>query len=314
MIKVASKAKRKLKKESRKRLIFYIVGMSVFVVQFLVYYVWANIGSITLAFQKLEVVDGNSVYIFNGLNNFKEVLSDFANPDKKYVITGIFRGILIFILQSPILLISSFFAYYIARKLPCGKFFQIMLFAPGIISGIIFVSMYKYFVCDCVPAIYRLITGKTIPSLLDTGNTNITFIVILIYSLLMSFGSGVFYIASAMSEISDSIKDAAQIDGVTPFKEFIYIYFPLSWEIISINWILSLSGFLLADIGLFTFYSTAAPTEIYTLGYYMTLITVSSTPATYPYIAALGLMISAISIPVTLISRKVANKISERWN
>ena len=46
----------------------------------------------------------------------------------------------------------------------------------------------------------------------------------------------------------------------------------------------------------------------------MTLITVSSTPATYPYIAALGLMISAISIPVTLISRKVANKISERWN
>ena len=87
----------------------------------------------------------------------------------------------------------------------------------------------------------------------------------------------------------------------------------MSWQIISISFITSFAGFMTADVGLFTFFGTGAPEEIWTLGYYMNLITVNSTQADYPYISALGLLISLITIPVTLGSRRLSDKISKRW-
>lgn len=302
-----------IRRMSKRRKLFYIFGLSIFVVQFAVYYVWANITSITLAFQKYELIDGNGVYLFSGFSNFIEIFKDFSAPENAYLIRAILRGILIYVLNSPVLFIAAFFSYYISRRMPGGRFFQIMLFAPGIVSGIIFISMYKYFVCDCIPAVWHLITNQTIPPLLDTGNTDVTFFVILLYSLLMSFGGGVLYITSAMAGISDSIIEATRLEGATPFKEFISIYFPLSWQTISISLIMSVSGFITADIGLFTFYGNAAPQDIYTLGYYMTLITVTSTPKTYPYIAALGILISCITIPITLLTRNLSEKLNKKW-
>ena len=292
------------------KLVFYILGLSIFVVQFLVYYVYANFSSITLAFQKLVLIDGNSKYIFNGFENFKEIFTDFSQPNTQ---SYIFRGILIFIMNMPTLFIASFFSYYIARRFPAGKLFQVMLYIPGIISGLVFTSMYKYFMCDCIPAIWKSFTGETILPLIDPSNTVSTFICTWLYSFILSFGGGVLYITSSMASISQSVVEAVKIEGAKPFKEFTSIYFPLSWQIISISFITSFAGFLTADVGLFTFFGTGAPEEIWTLGYYMNLITVNSTQADYPYIAALGLLISAITIPVTLASRRISDKISKRW-
>lgn len=296
----------------RRRLIFYILGVSLPLLQFAIMYIYVNFDALMLSFQKYEMFgDKGGTYIWNGLNNFKDVFNAFKTTP--YLRAGIWRGFLIYLFTVAQIPIYIMVAWYAVKQKPFATAAHIILYIPGILSSMVTASITKYALCEAAPAIVKLLTGEVIPSLLDSGDYMQTFWVILIDGFLMGVTANLLIYAGTMNSISDSVLEAAELDGVTQWQEFWHIYLPLISPTIVTFFILSLSTVLTADIGLFAYFGEAAPTDLYTVGYYMTLLTKNATYSTYPYLSALGMCITAIVIPLTIFGRKLCNRITRRW-
>lgn len=63
-----------------------------------------------------------------------------------------------------------------------------------------------------------------------------TMLMIYLYNILMGFGTNVLLLSSAMSSVSDSIVEAAQLDGANNLQLFWHVVFPQIWRsIIPVN-------------------------------------------------------------------------------
>lgn len=305
--------KRNVKSEARNRLIFYILGMTVPLIQFIIFYFVVNANGFLLSFQKYEMYGNNAgTYVFNGLNTFRDVIMDFVNL--KYLRDGIWRGLLSWLLNQAFFWLSTFLAYYIAKGFRLSRTYQVILMLPGIVSSLVMMVTYKFFVCECIPALWEDITGNSIPSLLDTGETRTTLIVIIFYYCYSIFGSNILLLTSVFSDVSFDIREAAQLDGITPFREFWLVFLPICWPTVSTFVILSLNSLLSSGYGLYPFYGEYAPTDTYTLGYYITMRTQTGDLKDYPYLAALGNLISVITIPIALFVRSFSKKLEKKYN
>ena len=130
-----------IERKDKKKLLFYICGISLPVLQFVIFYVFVNFNSIILAFQNWNIVDG---YTFS-LSNFTDVFHDifvgseefslkfaFINSFKYYVVSLIFctgLGVL--------------FSNYIYKKNFGSRFFQIILFLPKILSSVVIKTLFS---------------------------------------------------------------------------------------------------------------------------------------------------------------------------
>ena len=125
---------------------------------------------------------------------------------------------------------------------------------------------------------------------------------IFIYYILISFGTSVILYSGAMSGISKDIIEAANLDGATGFKEFIYISLPGVYPTIIVLTLAKLTGFFTNKLNLFSFYGTAAEYKNYTIGYYLFKNTYGdlATMSVFPYLSAMGLVFTIIIAPITI--------------
>lgn len=299
-------------KNKRKDLIFYCVGISLPILQFLICYVYLNIDMFVSAFREYHFVGNTMQYVFVGFKNFKAVVESFTQND--FMKSAFLRGLAVYgvgLLRFPFEILVG---YYIARKFPFGKSFHIILYLPGLLSGMVMALTYKYFLCECVPEIVRLITGKEILSLLDSGNSVQTFVSIWAYGFFVGVTGNVLLIGGAINSVSESVSEAASLDGASETRQFFSIYVPLIFPTIITFLILSLSGIFLADIGLYPYFGEYAPREIWTTGYYLTMrIQTADIYRDYPFLAAFGWLITFITIPVVAVGRFLLNKINAKF-
>ncbi len=298
---------------NRKKLRFYLIGLLPFLIQFLIFYVYVHIDAFVLAFQKYETFGPNAgKFVFNGLENFKQVIGDFT--EHAYLREGIWRGVLIYLFGLAQLPLHLFVAWYAVKKKPLITFAHIALYIPGVMSGAVYASIAKFTFAEGIPSVVELITGNAIPSLIDSGDHMVTFWTILINGFVIGITGNMLIYAGTMNSISDSVIEAAELDGVTQLQEFYYIYLPLISPTVMIFFLMGLPGIFTADIGLFAYFGENAPANLYTLGYYMTLLTKRATNQTYAYLSALGMLLCAVTIPLTLTARKLGNKFTERFS
>ena len=165
----------------RKKLIFYVCASILPIIQFIIFYFIVNFSSFTLAFRQYDkwMNNGRGGWIWTLTGNFSDVVDVFKNP---YMVGAIFRGIGIYVVQQLTFFISIFFSYYITKRYLGAKAFQLILFLPSIISGMVMMVMYKNFVTEALPEVVRMLSGKTITGLLDTTNYSQTFVVIWFYT------------------------------------------------------------------------------------------------------------------------------------
>jgi len=297
----------KVKKSSmmtkrRSRLIFYCCGLALPLLQFAIFYIYINFNSFVLAFQKYDYDKG---YIMYGAKNFIKLFNDFKTDPMFLFATK--NSLLIFVIGFLFGTIGAvFFSYYIFKNLPGSTLFKVFLYLPNILGGIVIVIMFMYFAENAVPELVKLVTGKEIQGLL--ANTDIRQGVILFFCIWSGFGTSVLLYSSAMSGISDSILEAAQLDGITPLKELVLIVVPHIWNTFVTFAVSSVVGIFTNQMHLFTIYSESAPPDLYTFGYYMFRSIRMAGYTEYPYLAALGLMMTAVAVPITLTTRWAMNK------
>ena len=107
--------------------------------------------------------------------------------------------------------------------------------------------------------------------------------------------------------IPDSVIEAGQLDGITSFKELVYVITPLAWPTLSTLFILSFVGVFGA--GGPQFYFTDGNYDTQTISYWIFLQVKNHASTNYP--CAVGLFFTTIGVPLTIGVYKLADKIQE---
>ena len=199
------------------------------IVQFAIFYVGVNFNSLLLAFKDYTYIQELSKfeYTFAKLDKFKQVISELTtDPRLKAAVPNSLKLYFIgLIISSPL---SLFFSYYIYKKKFARSFFRIALFLPSIISPIVLAVMFNNFAEEALPEYMLKWIGFECPSLLQSPKTRFT--TLIFYNIWVGFGTSTLLYSSAMSGIDNEITEAAQLDGCTGIREFIYIVFPLIYR------------------------------------------------------------------------------------
>lgn len=228
------------------------------VLNFIIFYFYVNIDSILLSFQKF---DGSFT-----LENFKWVFEELGSENS--VLKEAFKNTLIFFFTDYIVvrIVTLVMAYFFYKKIAGYKFFRVLYYVPNILSAVVMTAIYDGFIGPSGP-VYQVLeswTGIQYEFLFDSRYVMYALIV---YKLWLAFGTGTIMLTSAMGRIPEEITEAAILDGVTPWKEFVKIIFPLIWPTLSTLMITGLAGILGADANILLF--TQGKYGTYTINYWM---------------------------------------------
>ncbi len=293
----------------KKKLAFYLSIIILPMIQFVIFYIVVNANTFVLALQDYEYTDsGELVSKFVWFDNIGAVLKDmFTKPVFLHAIRNSFVAYLIGLVFSTVL--SLLFSYYIFKKCPFANGFKVLLYLPNIVSVMVLSVMYNFLLNRGIADVFnRANPGMEMLGLLKDPNTR--FGAVMFFCVLVSFGSNVLIYSGSMSGISPSILEAGEVDGVNGAQEFFLIVLPQVYPMLVTFLVAQLATIFTNQINLFNLYGLEAEYDVYTFGYYMYReITYNLNDLTkYPYLSALGLLLTAIAVPVTLGARALLNK------
>jgi len=299
---IQKKSRKKLNKK-QKDLIFYIAVLAFPIIQFSIFYLDVNFNSILLSFRSYDVMNGT--YIWAGLDNFKMVFSDLMSDA---IFSIAFKNSIIAFIFGMIFgtLFGLIFSYYIYKKFFGHRLFKLLLFMPSIISTVVMVTIFMQFVESGIPNIFNQLFGWRIQGLL--GNPDSTFVTILFYNVWIGFGVSSLLYVSAMNNINVSVIEAAKIDGVSTTQEFVHIIMPLIWPTFTQFFVVSVGGIFMNQLSLYAFYGQGLEIRLYTFGYYLYKGVLLAANADLPYLATVGLVLTMVTIPVTLLVKWALQK------
>ena len=301
--------KKRLTPRVKSRLIFYWAMLALPLICNVLMYVVVNLNAILKAFQRYDYGITGYEVSFAYFDNFRVALQFLKDTD--YMITN---SIIVWLISTGVgMSLSLVFSFHIYKKYVMSGFFKTMLFLPQIISAMVLSLLFKY----CVTGVYsyfaELITGEYKLGLLD-GDLDTQFNTILIYHVWISFGVRVLMFSNGMSGIDESIVEAAELDGAGTVQEFVHITLPMIYPTIVSFFIISLISIFTEQMHLFGMYGIGAK-EIGTLGYYLYVQTLSGSEVasagyySYSELSAVGLILTAIAIPLILGSKKLMYKL-----
>lgn len=285
----------------RRSLLFYSLMIAWPVLQFCVFYIGVNFNSVLMSFKDFK----NTTDYDWSLRNFKEWL-DFDDTTYGALIPGALKislkayAISLFIG----LPMGLFFSYYIFKKLPGSGFFRVILFIPTICSSIVLITIYRLFVNNVV---YEIAQDLGIaPEFKFLDDTSTRFTTMMVYNVFVSFGTSVLMYSNKMSSISPEIIESAQLDGAGQFTEFFHIVLPMSFSTISVFLITGIAGIFTNQINSFAFLvGKRGESDTLTLGYllYHKTKAAGQNDWEYPSIAALGILMTLVVLPLTFLAR-----------
>lgn len=300
-------------KAKKNHLFFYLSIIVLPLIQFAIFYIYVNANSIFLAFKKYSYNDsGNLVTQIVWFDNIVEVFKGLVSKDTVY------EDIFLISLKNSLLFYAVFFifgtvigilfSYYIYKKRFAYKFFKIFLYLPNIISGMVIAIVFRYFIIDCIPEIWQKLFG------IDLGegfpSSELMFGLIIFYNIFIGYGGSVLIYSGTMSGVSDSCIEAAQLDGVNAFQELWHVVLPHIYPTFATLTVAGVATIFTGQLSLFNFYGLEAPKEYYTFGYYI-YISVQKAAGDYMYytgLAAIGVVLTAICIPLTFAVRYCMGK------
>ena len=95
-------------------------------------------------------------------------------------------------------------------------------------------------------------------------------------------------------------------------QELWYIVIPCIWPTFVTFMIVSIVGIFTNQMSLHTFFGVHAESKLYTFGYYLYKEVLIAEQFQYPYLSAMGMLLTAVAIPITLIARYLFNKLGPK--
>lgn len=301
---VKRKKIRSMRSVKTQDLLFYLSLIAWPVIQFLIFYVAMNINSIMLSFQDWDAELQR--YVWVGLDR---ILLVFQRISSNAMFATLFRNsAIIWIFNLTVgLFLGVVVAYYIYKKCWGWNFFKVLLFAPAVISGLVILSIFKQLADAGLPVVLEKLTGRHYVGLLTNADT--AFVTILIYNVWFGVGGNMLLYLGTMDRISDSVIESARLEGAGFLREFFSITMPLIYPTFVVFVTVGFASFFGNDMGLYAIYGIEADSRLNNIGYYLYVAVLQGTRSDYTFLSAMGLVFTAVVIPVTLLFRWGLNKI-----
>lgn len=280
--------------------VFSLLGIPILF--FLVFWLYVNLDSLALSFQREKYVLGQGKQLYFTLENFKMVFEQFFHKGDLLIA---FRNTILFYLVALLIVlpISVLMAYFVYKKIFAYQFFRTIAYLPNIICSSALVVLFKYtFMAGGPYETWMHWLNKTYdnPLMMDGAIKYL-----LIYNVIFGFGGNMVVLGGAMNSISQDVLEAGKIDGCNWFQELIKLIIPMIWPTISTILVLSFAGILSSTGPILAMtggdYNTA--TLSFLLYGYATGAVQSISQDIY-YASAIGLVMTIVTFPIVLVMRK----------
>lgn len=285
------------------------------VAHFLVFYVYINFNSFVLAFtQYKKTSEGILVKSFAGFSNFVKGFGELTKYPYRIKNSLIFTAGNIF-LVTPLTLLFSFYIY---KKGPCSGFFRVVLYVPQILSEVVIGLIYVKLCNSVIPSFAKQVLGiETITGLLENPATSLYFV--FFFNTLFWFGVNMLLYSNTMSAINESVIESCHLDGANRIQEFWYIVLPMIYPTLITMFVVMISCTFTEQFRMFTLFSNRGD-SIGNIGYFLYLqvqksdvwVPEGTTYVPYTILSAIGLILTAIVLPATLIIKKLLTKYGPR--
>ena len=282
------------------------------IIHFLLFWVYVNFDSLTIAFQNEATGEW-------GFSNFERFFTQFkrdwaADGAVKTSIENTFITAFInMFINEPMLIFAT---YILFKKYFGHMIFRVGFYIPAIVGTTVSAIMLQYILGATGPvAIWGNALGFPISNeVLQSGflnNFTTARSTFHITSMLGLSGASIVILTGAFQKIPRDLFDVGKLEGIGIFTEFVYLILPCAWSTIGVMWIMTFASVwgsynrvLLLTGGL---YKTG------NFAYYMFSASLGATQGTesYNYPAALGLLLTVVVAPLTLLLRKLSMKLVE---
>ena len=301
--------------KNKKKLFFYLLLMVIPVVHFLVFYVYINFNSFVLAFSNYTRADeGFLVKSFASFSNFAEGVQElFKYPYR-------IKNSLLFTLGNIFLVtpLTLLFSFYIYKKGPCSGFFRVLLYIPQILSEVVIGLIFIKLCNSVIPTFAKEVLGiENVMGFLENPDTSLYFV--FFFNSLFWFGVNMLLYSNTMSAINESIIESCHLDGANRIQEFWYIVLPMIYPTLVTMVVVMVSSTFTEQFKMYTLYSNRGD-SIGNIGYFLYLqvqksdvwVPPGTTEVPYTVLSAIGLMLTAVVLPTTLIVKKLLTKYGPR--
>ena len=291
--------------KNKYRIPFILFATIPVLVSFLIFYVYVNLSSFSMAFT-------NSTGEFS-LGNFTRIWEEFQLPSSNIRLavrnTMLTFGILL--VSYPFKVLVSYFIY---KKIPLAGFYRVVFFLPSIIFSV------------CVALVFQRMVGPTgviaqtigkisgldyVPELLaDSRYANTT---VLLHMLWLGFPGDLIIWGGTFARIPDDVLEAGRIDGTTWITEFTKIIVPMVWPTISLQMVLMFCAIFSSSGQVFLL--TGGQYGTMTLSAWMYLYLYERAGGSfqsnaYNYLSAVGVLITVLAVSLSLVVRKISSKMN----
>lgn len=287
---------------SRSKQIFLISMLAIPITHWLVFWLYVNLSSITLAFQ--APTGGwsitNFVQVWDGLTKEGNELGIAFVNTLRYFVTSV-------VIIMPGSLIIS---YFIFKHIKFYGFFRVIFYLPAIVSSVVLTTVYKQFLKPWGPiGVFAEMLGIHYPETGLLGNPETATLAIIAYCIWTGFCGNMLVFGGAMSRIPVSVLEAAKIEGCGPFREIRSIVIPLIWPTLSTIIIFTMTGLFNASGPILLLVNGQNNTS--TLSFWIYKLVNGNGfggGGQYNLVSAAGLCFTAVAVPITLTLRHFLEK------
>lgn len=292
------------KKRTRKFFIFFMLFLPIS--QFLIFFVYVNIDTILLSFQRYNYISGG--YDFVGFENYKMIINQIVQlPQMK---TAIINSLWFFPVTNFITLpLSVISAYFMFRKVPGRSVFKVIFFLPSIISIVVLTMSFQFMFDPLFGPVSGLLAKMGVSPIGGWfGNKGTVMPLILFYCVWAGIGFNMVLLNGAISRLPKEVIESARIDGIGMFKEFTLIIVPMIWPTIT-------TLFVIGTTAVFTIFlqnlllANGGPDGASTTIAFMVVKMVQGGNLTDA--AALGVIFTIIGIPIILFIKHFMEKFGQ---
>lgn len=282
-------------KRTRQKYVFIYTMLAYTLIHFLVFYVYVNFSSFSLAF--VDKITGE----WNSFANFQFFIDDFAMGRDSVILSNLGNTMKYFLVNTVCQLpIAMLLAYFLYKKILGHKIYMIIFMLPMLISTVVLADIYIQALAKegVIGSIYRQLTGSK-KSLLNNVETATP--AILIFCLWTGFGLNLIMFNGSMSRIPESVVESAKLEGVGFWRELFSITLPMIWPTFSMLMLLSVTG-VFASTGPIVLFADQADFDISTIDFWMYKNIAAATGAQKEYnlASALGMILTVASLPIFL--------------
>ena len=287
--------------------IFYSLLVFLPSLQFLLFYVFVNLNSFSLAFKifptaimtEYEFGWENFSTWFNSATNNAELTAAIGVSLKSYAIS--------FVISVPL---GLFFSYYMFKRMPGSKLFRVLLFMPSIISGAVLATIFKMVTDRVLGGAGGLISDwfdKTINFWAGENKYAST----MFFNIFIGFGTSVLMYTNKMDAIDPEMVESAQLDGAEGVKEFWYIILPQAFSIVQVFLMTGFAGIFSNQLNLLMLFEYDVGQDVQSVGYLLWrgVARAGGDITQMGRFAALGLMITIVIVPLTFLLRWTMQKV-----